>query len=426
MLKKLYRKWLSGPIAKSTIKTTFVLGLRLVVQAGTLLCVARMLGPEQFGAFAGVASLAVLLGALSTFGTNWVLLGELSKITKSRDKLLSYILPTTLICGAFILTLYLFITFFLFANTKIGMSVLILIGLTEIILQPFFSLIVTEHHASEHIAKSQFINLLPLALRLVFAAFILLVQLNEPLHWYLLGYLFSSIIALLIGGKTLSEAWPRLKIWRLPTLNEVKSASGFAISNMTRMGPAELDKTLAAKLLPLGEVGIYAASSRSVSAIFLPISSMLLSVLPKLFRASDHKNTSFRNTLILIYLSALIYSVVVAFLLWIVAPFSLIIFGENYQGMGDIIRALSFAMPGIALRLIASNLLVTLNRPWFRVTMELLGMLLVSVLSVLLVKSIGVYGIIISIIVSESIMAIFGAWLIIYSIIIEGEKRCQV
>lgn len=70
---------LKGPIARATIRTSFVLVLRLIVQSGTLLLVARMLGQELFGAFAGMATLAVLMGAFSTFGTHLVLLGEASK-----------------------------------------------------------------------------------------------------------------------------------------------------------------------------------------------------------------------------------------------------------------------------------------------------------------------------------------------------------
>ncbi|MGH8403185.1 MAG: lipopolysaccharide biosynthesis protein, partial [Gammaproteobacteria bacterium] len=58
-----------GPIARGTIRTGIVLGLRLLVQAGTLLLVARLLGPREYGAFAGVAALAVMLGTLATFGT---------------------------------------------------------------------------------------------------------------------------------------------------------------------------------------------------------------------------------------------------------------------------------------------------------------------------------------------------------------------
>ena len=94
---------LNGPIARATIRTSFVLGLRLIVQAGTLLLVARMLGPEQFGAFAGVAALAMLLGVLASFGTTWILLSELTNSLKQRSPVLAYALPTTLICGIFLL-----------------------------------------------------------------------------------------------------------------------------------------------------------------------------------------------------------------------------------------------------------------------------------------------------------------------------------
>jgi len=41
---------LQGAIAQSTIRTSVVLGLRLAVQAGGLLLVARLLEPQQFGA----------------------------------------------------------------------------------------------------------------------------------------------------------------------------------------------------------------------------------------------------------------------------------------------------------------------------------------------------------------------------------------
>lgn len=51
-----------GPITKSTIRTSFVLGIRLLIQTGTLLLVARLLGASNYGLFAGIAALAVLIG----------------------------------------------------------------------------------------------------------------------------------------------------------------------------------------------------------------------------------------------------------------------------------------------------------------------------------------------------------------------------
>lgn len=42
---------LKGPIALGTIRTSFVLGLRLLIQASTLLLVARMPSPRVFAWF---------------------------------------------------------------------------------------------------------------------------------------------------------------------------------------------------------------------------------------------------------------------------------------------------------------------------------------------------------------------------------------
>lgn len=47
-----------GPIARSTLWTLAVFGLRLVVQVSMLFLLARYLGPAAYGEFAAVAALA--------------------------------------------------------------------------------------------------------------------------------------------------------------------------------------------------------------------------------------------------------------------------------------------------------------------------------------------------------------------------------
>ena len=131
---------INGPIARATIQTSFVLGLRLLVQAGTLLLVARMLGPVEFGAFAGIAALAVLLGTFSTFGTHLVLLGEMSKDPHQREHILSYAVPTTLTGGCLLFVLHLGICELIFADILLPLSILVCIGITEIILLPLYVL----------------------------------------------------------------------------------------------------------------------------------------------------------------------------------------------------------------------------------------------------------------------------------------------
>ena len=271
-----------GPIAKSTIRTSFVLGLRLVVQAGTLLLVARMLGPEQFGAFAGIAALAVLLGALASLGSNLVLLGAMSNDPVLKEQILSWAIPTTLFAGAVLLAIFLAISKTVLSEADVSLVVLLAIGVTEFWLQPLFSLVVAEHHSQGRIALSQLLHVIPLALRMLVAMGILFISPARPLEIYASSYLLASFLPLMIA--TAKTSWPVIKHWRLPRYNELKNTVGFAALNITNMGPAELDKTLAARLMPMAEAGVYSAAARAIGAVVLPVSAMLLSALPRLFR----------------------------------------------------------------------------------------------------------------------------------------------
>ena len=235
---------MKGPIARATIRTTFVLGGRLLVQAGTLLLVARMLGPQQFGAFAGVAALAVILGTLSTFGIHLVLLGEVSREPARREGIFRYAVPSTLLCGSALLILYLLISTLVLHEARVPIGILLAIGVTEMLLQPLFSLPVTEHLATGRTARSQMLTTLPLALRLLSAAAIFALRTTNPLTLYGYGYLCASLVALAIATLTMPGPWARPVNWRLPHKGELREAAGYAALNITSASPTEVDETL--------------------------------------------------------------------------------------------------------------------------------------------------------------------------------------
>ena len=400
---------LKGPIARATIRTSFVLGLRLVVQAGTLLLVARMLGPEQFGAFAGVAALAVLLGALSTFGTNLVLFGEVSKDPARRTQVLPYIIPTTLLCGGALLVFYLLLSFWLLQHSGLSLAVLTAIGFTEILLQPLFGLMATEHHALERVARAQLLQNLPLALRLLAAACIITLHLPQAMLLYTAGYLLASILALWFASLYLPERWPCWRQWRLPSRQELVNTFGYAVLNITKTGPTELDKTIALKLLPLEAAGLYTASARVIGAITLPITAMTLSALPRLFRVEgSKKHSGTKQLLVWMYGAAFFYSLILAAVLWLAAPLLARIFGSEYHGMIEIIRLLCLAIPAISLRLVAGNALMALGKPWMRVSFETIGLSTLAIFSIIFVPSIGIKGMPIAMASTEWGMAIMG------------------
>ncbi|MBB6242322.1 oligosaccharide flippase family protein [Rhodanobacter sp. MP1X3] len=404
----------SGPIARATIRTSFVLGLRLLVQTGTLLFVARLLGPQQFGAFAGVAALAVVLGTLSTFGMHFVLLSEVSREPALRREVLRYALPTTLLCGSVLFAVYLLITMLALGRTGMSLPTLIAIGVTETLLQPLFGIPAAEHLALERTARSQLLTTLPLALRLVAAATVFFLHPTDPLSAYSYGYLLASLIALAVATFSMPAPWPAPKCWRLPTGGEIRNSAGYAALAVTANSPTELDKTLAARLLPLASAGIYAAGTRVIGATTLPVIAMMLSVLPRLFREGHvlHQRTTQLVRWVLGATCA--YSFTLAALMWFIAPIFVYLFGPKYHGLGHVMHWLCLAIPGIALRLAAGSVLMALGNPWMRAGFEVIGLAVMLVAAILLTARFGATGMPLALACSEWMMTLLG-WAFVFA-----------
>ncbi|MGH8146223.1 MAG: lipopolysaccharide biosynthesis protein [Rhodanobacteraceae bacterium] len=403
-----------GPIARGTVRTSFVLGLRLVVQAGTLLLVARMLGPHQFGAFAGVVALAVMLGTLATFGTHTVLLAEVSRDPVQRENVLPYAVPFTLLCGGVLLAIYLLLCVFVLGEAGVSITVLIAIGATETLLQPLLALPAMEHLGLNRIARSQLLQSLPMALRLAAAASVFLLHPADPLTAYGYGYFVASLLALAIATATMPAPWPALTVWRLPNKHELRNAAGYAALNVTATGPAELDKTLATKLLPLAASGVYAAGARVIGAATLPVIAMMVSALPRLFREGQDQPERTARLLRRILAAALGYSVALAVLLWFIAPVFVWLFGPKYHGLEHTIHWLTLAVPGMALRIAAGSVLTALSRPWARVGFELTGLAVLVIATVILTTRLGIIGMPLALACAEWVMAVLG-WGLLHS-----------
>lgn len=403
----------AGPIAAATLQTSLVLGLRLVIQAGTILLVARLLGAEQFGIFAGITALAVILGTFSTFGTHLLFLAEISKQPSQRTNILSYAVPTTLLNGSILLIIYLAIAHVLFSQNQDFSLLIICIGFAEIILLPLFLFPVTEKLAHEKTAFSQLITIYPLLLRFLSTLAIILFVQDYILNTFAYAYLGVAIFSLLTVKLIKKDAWLNHKAWCIPTQEQLKESSGYATLALTAAGPTELDKILAATLLPLGVGGIYVAASRVIGAATLPVIALLLSAMPRLFRESDQKQVKNSRLSKWIFLSVFIYGISLTLCLFFITPLFEWLFGKDYKGLAEMLKWVSLAIPGLALRITAGSILMTLNHPWWRAGFEFSGILCMISTSLLFIQNFGDIGMALAVACSEWLMAIIGMLMII-------------
>lgn len=399
-----------GAIAQTTLRASAVLGLRLMVQAGALLLVAHMLGPELFGAFAGTASLAVLLGALSTFGTHFVLLGTMAKAPERRLEVLAYALPLTLGCGTALLLAYLGAGSWLLRAQSLegGWWFLLGLGLTELLLQPLFSLVVYEQWGAGHPVRSQLWANLPLVLRLLGLGGLMLLLEAPSLGCIAWVYVLASSVTWWCVWQRLQWRGPPWRLWCRPSASQRREALGFAVLGLTASGSAELDKALSAHLLPSVAAGLYAAGSRAVGATTLPVIALTIAALPRLFggkRQGQSQSTRLERWLLA---CTFFYSLVVATLLWFTAPWLAALFGSAYAGMEAVIYVLCWAIPGMALRITAGSILMSVKHPWLRAMLEMVGVLVLGGASVSLTSLVGFLGMPWAMVCAEWTMAAMG------------------
>lgn len=402
-----------GPISQSTIRTSFVLGIRLLIQASTLLLVARLLGPDDFGLFAGIAALAVLIGTFSTFGTHLVLLGEVSKDHAQCTHVLRYAIPTTLIVGSLLFFLYVFICLLFFHSLGVSLTVIICIGLTEIILLPLFLLSTTEELALEKTAQSQLLTIFPLALRTLAIVIILLVNYAEPLILFAWLYFISALLALVCRKIYKPNAWLKARQWRLANKQDLKNSAGYAALALTAAGPSELDKILAIKLMPLGMSGLYIGASRIIGATVLPVMALLLSTLPRFFRESLLISVESHRLLKWIFITVICYSLILTIIIWYMAPLVEMLFGLEYKGLGNILKWICLAVPALSIRIIVANLFMTLSKPWLRAGFEVFGTVILIFFSIFSVEYFETNSIVFAVISAEWAMAIIGVFILL-------------
>lgn len=402
-----------GQIALSTLRTSVVLALRLFVQAGTLLLVARMLGAEHFGAFSSIAAIAVMLGCLSTFGTHLVLLRDVSRSGSNsiltQSSVLNVALPTTLLCGSILFLSFLTVLGSVSAVPILSTGGLVAIGISEILMLPLLALRAAELHGRGRVAASQMLLMLPLILRLLVALFIVIFSVSDALSAYAYGYLVVSTIVLAISMLAVRAPWPGVMAWRLPNREMLVTSGGFAAINLSRLAPLELDKALAGKLLALEAAGVYAAASRIVAAAVLPITAMNLSALPRLFREEGSQSSQKHRLLVVMYTVALVLGVLIASGIWLAAPVFPWLFGSDYQDAESVVKLLCLAIPGMTLRAVSGNVLMALGKPWLRIAFETCGMIVLTVMAIALMGKSGASGMAIALICSEWSMAVGGA-----------------
>lgn len=406
-------RMMGGRLARSSLQTSVVLGLRVVTQAVTLLLLVRLFDPQVYGNLVAAATLAVVLGILPSLGSGFMMMARTPGNAHATAEVWRYAWPMTTMLGLLLLTCYLPAARLLGGQEALPWRVLFWLGATELLLMPFTMLLSHALQARERVPLSQLLQWLPLGLRVLAVLPCFLVPAGERLVLYALLQFAASLLGLLaalwIACRYVTLAWRP----RRPALHELRDGASYAGMNLVAANTSEIDKIMAVRVVGAHDAGLYNAMARIMVAMVMPVLAMLASAQPRLFQHAHVPGPEGHRLIRWLALIASAWGVASCALLMACSPLLPMLLGPAYAETARLMPWVALTAPFLALRFAAGTILVALGRPLERVAYELIGIGVLVLGILVLSPTWNLLGVIVATILAEAAMAMIGWWLAI-------------
>lgn len=393
-----------GALARASLKTMGVFGIRLVTQVALLFLLASFLGPAEFGEYAAIAALAILFGTLSSVGIGFLVLSDTAKDDHKSRESYQKALPVILLSSGALMPLYLLIAA-LVIRSSAGVPVLLMIAASELLVMPLVMVQAQRLQGQGRVAQGQILLALPLIARLALLAIMAATFPDSGLPAFAAIHLITALLALAIGSMVAGALAARKTGLTLPDTASLRRGLPYALMRMASSGPGEADKIIAPRLLGASDAGSYALASRGLAVATLPVIAFLLAAQPRIMSLSKHDPERIWSLVAILLAGSLAYGLTIGLLFYTVAPlvFFLIV-GSEFSGIADILRLLAFVAPLLTLRVGLGGFLVAFELPRARTVIEALGTVVLITIALAAAPALSADGFVLAIAVSEGLM----------------------
>ena len=352
-LLSLFRK----DLARDTLWMLLSKLLKILMQAGYFIIVARALGAENYGSFISVTALGTLAFPFVGLGSDHILIKYVSTDKNLFSLYWGNTLVTLLVSGAFFTAILMLLSPLIFTNNISFLSIFLILIANLI----FLSLSDASGKALMSVYKvkqAAQLGVLDTCIKVI-AAFSLATFFPQPTvdNWAAL-FLISSVIVSGIAVFTVTQTigYPKPILSKLTPI--IKEGIYFSISSSANNINSNLDKTMLGSMSTLTSAGIYGSAYRFIDVGNILLLSIFGASYTRFFK---HGASGIRNSLgfakrLLPILS--LYGVVSLLGYLIFAPFLPAILGEEYRNAIEALRWLA-PLPAIAaLQQLAANTLI--------------------------------------------------------------------
>ena len=407
-----------GGLAVSSLIVMVWQAVRLLMLAIGVIFAARVLGPQGYGIFSGTVGLATTLAGFVGLGIGLLMYQRVAISPIEFSHRWRQTTAVTLVSG--LVFAGVFVPLAQMVLGAMSSQIIILVAISEIVLFPQVGAAAFAFAAHEKMGWAAALPAWSATLRLGAIMFFSWLPTIHDLAHYLVYHLVASAAGSL-------SAWICVNCFLRPSrmpLSIKKSDlyEGIAFSAVWFTGGAmaSLDKSLVLRIGGSVMTGLYASAYRFASVLAMPIDAMVMSAMPRLFRAGAGGGGHSRLVAYMV-LATLSYGVVVGGVLWLAAAGLPWLLGQQFEKAVLALRWMSLFIPIYGMRQLGSQLLVAEGKKMSRAIVDVGALAVMVLLANVFIPRWGLAGAVGMLLATETLLA-----LVIWIAVLRYERNLPI
>lgn len=392
----------AGALGRNTVLGSVGLSMRAVIQAVYLLALSRLLGPEEYGLFAGSVAAAVVLSPLASWGAGYLYARNVGRDPGAGPAMWAGLMVQVALSGvALVLVFMLAARWWL--QARLGWTAMLAIAAAELLALPVALAAGRALMVGNRGGGAALTLLLVPAARLCALLLLWMLAPEVTANGVALAQLAASLVGAacayrLFTSEVGAPAWRR----RPSAIQWSKEGTPYALAAGAGVSYPEVDKPLILQLAGARMAGTYSAAFRVASLLTLPVAALVAAATPRLFAAQDPvARAAIVRRLELVSLA---YGAIAAGACLLAAPLVPWVFGAGFADAGRYVAWLAAWVPLYAIHQGVGVRLTCNGRQGARATIEGAGLIAIVLGNLALVPELGALGAVFSLLAAEGIM----------------------
>lgn len=385
---------------------------RVALQGAYFVVIARALGVEGFGAFAGLVALVALIAPFGSLGAINLMIRHIVNDPSTAPSQFATALKVTSLAGV-AMTALLLVAAPWVAPNEVGLLTIACVCIAELLGARLIEVAGGVYTAKEQMLRTAGFQLWLNGVRLAGAGALWLSPLEFTLNNWAMTYLLTSSTTtasiLWVVRRHVGPAHGQLAQFR----HEWREGILFSFSLASQSVYNDIDKAMLARLSTLEATGIYTAAYRVVDMAFTPMRALLNAAYPRFFR---HGRQGLRPALQFtrqLAVPGISYCLGATIVLLVGAPLIPVILGSDYSASVDALRALAVLPLLKAMHYLAADTLTGAGYQGLRSIVQISVAILNVGLNFALIPSFGYWGAVYASLLSDGLLALL-LWIVVW------------